>query len=234
MSGFAGGLAGAYMPGGLAGKMFAGAIVGGCASMIGGGKFESGAVTGAFSALVSALANPDTRQQAWDDLKGFAKRLLKAVGEINILGNMAESMRDFTIAQSNLDPRNASGVSAGRHGDGFKTGGGRYDPSNPTAEPSPLGGRQGGQGSLGIPFTKIRFNYVDHSVFDHIVETFGGIHDSLNSWFWYDSQTGNIRQGISLPGRIFGETLNFANVAVAAPFAAASLLPTSRNIYGGW
>jgi hypothetical protein len=51
--------------------MFAGAIVGGCASVIGGGKFESGAVTGAFTALVASVVNPATRQQFWGDVKNI-------------------------------------------------------------------------------------------------------------------------------------------------------------------
>jgi hypothetical protein len=47
----------------LAYKMFAAAIVGGCVSVVGGGKFETGAVTGAFVAMItSSLENYLTEQ----------------------------------------------------------------------------------------------------------------------------------------------------------------------------
>lgn len=74
LSGFAGGMVGGYLKtNNLGYKMFAGAIVGGCASAVGGGKFESGAITGAFAALAASLANNMAsnfnRASSYDDLK---------------------------------------------------------------------------------------------------------------------------------------------------------------------
>jgi len=88
---------------------------------------------------------------------------------------------------------------------------------------SPLGGQQGGQGSVfGIA-------YQPGSLADRVVEAFSGPHDYLKSGFWYNSQ-GTIRQNISFVGGIFGEALNYANVLVASPFVIGSVaLPTNDH-----
>ena len=150
-----------------------------------------------------------------------------AVG-IQTLGSAANSMRTGMIAQSKLDPRNSNGISAGHRGDGFKLGGGRYNPSSPTAPPSPLGGDQGGQGSIfGVP-------YKPGSWQDGLVEAYAGPHDYLNNMFArdYDIATGDIRQGLSAFERGIAVTMNAADVVIATPFAAAGVLPdgTSSSI----
>jgi len=72
LAGFAGGLAAGQFKS-WSGKMFAGAIVGGCASTVGGGKFESGAVAGAFTALTyAALSSPQIQQKILNGAKATA------------------------------------------------------------------------------------------------------------------------------------------------------------------
>ena len=140
---------------------------------------------------------------------------------IRLLSSAADAMRKSMVAQSKLDPRNSSGISVGHNGDHFKLGGGRYDPSNPTAPPSPLGGNQGGPGSIfGIP-------YKPDSWQDTLIEAYAGPHDYLNNLFVrdYDAATGNIRQGLSAFERGVAGTMNAADVVIATPFAAAGSLP---------
>jgi RHS repeat-associated protein len=138
-------------------------------------------------------------------------------GSFSGLTYAALEMREVMIAQSRLDPRNASGVSDGFRGDGFKLGGGRYDALRPFSE-SPLGGIQGGQGKIG-PFA-----YRAGSFADHLVEAFAGPHDFLNSPLFYNG-AGNIRTMGGLQHPLL-ETLNYMNVVVAAPFVAASVTPS--------
>ena len=222
LSGFAGGMAAGNFKS-LGGKMFAGAIVGGCASVIGGGKFENGAVTGAFTALTYAvMSDPAVRQRIWEGVRAVPRFISRAIGRVNVLGNAADNMRDLMVAQSRLDPlgRNESGVSVGFRGDGFKLGGGRFNPRSGT--PSPLGGVQGGQGEV------FGMRYQPGSFADHLIEAFAGPHDYLNSGYTYD-QVGNIRPK-SFVGNVVGQVLNYGNVAVASPFVVGSVvLPTNDN-----
>jgi hypothetical protein len=114
------------------------------------------------------------------------------------------------IGQSRLDPlrRNDSGVSEGFRGDWFKLGGCRAPCSN-----SPLGGVQGGPGRLfGMP-------YEPGSFVDHLIETYAGPHDFLNSPIFYDA-LGNSANRPAILGLVNG-----ANVVIATPFAAASVVP---------
>lgn len=142
---------------------------------------------------------------------------------IQMLGSAANSMRKSMIAQSKLDPRNSSGTSAGHRGDGFKLGGGRYNPADPNAPPSPLGGTQGKQGSLfGLPYKPGSFQ-------DALVEAYAGPHDYLNRWFGYDA-AGNIQQSTSALENGFRGTMNAANVVVATPFAAAGSFPDGTTL----
>ena len=168
----------------------------------------------------------------------------KVVGSINILGNMADYMRARMTAQSKLDTggsggtsRNIGAPSVGHRsgglfrwlfgldygGDGVKLGGNRFNASNPEAK-SPLGWRQGEEGGL------FWFGYSRGSFGDYLVEAFSGVHDYLNSWIFYDSSSGNIRQDISPAVSFLGEIANGLNVAVALPFVLPSVaLPTSTT-----
>ena len=120
------------------------------------------------------------------------------------------------VAQST--GQNATGNSVGFGGDGFKLGGGRCFASG-VCDVSPLGGIQGGRGSL------FGFPYESGSFADHFVEAYAGPHDFLNSGYWYDG-AGN---AINHPGLAngFGEALNGLNVVIATPFVGASVLPSS-------
>ena len=129
-------------------------------------------------------------------------------------------MRQKMIEQSKLDPRNASGKSVGFKGDGFKVGGGRYNPENGLNQVrSPMGGIQGQKGKL-----MFLGDYEAGSWQDYLVEAYAGPHDYLNSGYWYDSM-GNIRTGMSLLERGIGEALNYVNVLVATPFVLSSVAP---------
>ena len=133
------------------------------------------------------------------------------------------------ITQSKKGEKNLGGKSAGFLGDLFKLGGSRFSKRSPGAI-SPLGGRQNGPGYLGLTLggeQVLGINYEPGSILDHVVETYAGPHDYLNSWYWYDNNTGYIRDGIGTIGRVFGEGLNAINVLIATPFAAASVVPDS-------
>jgi hypothetical protein len=111
-------------------------------------------------------------------------------------------------------------------GDGYKIGGGRFRRwltwAEQLADPSPLGGVQGGPGTI------LRFAYGAGSFGDNLVETFAGIHDQLNSWYWYDG-LGNAKNLTGLAAR-FGELLNKADVLIASPVAAS----TAINHFGAF
>ena len=164
-----------------------------------------------------------TGEKSWQVATATLRFSSRVVGKVNILGNAADNMRDAMVAQSRLDPlgRNESGVSVGFRGDGFKLGGGRFNAANPSFE-SPLGGIQGGQGEI------FGIDYQPGSFADRLVESYAGPHDYLNSGFSYD-QYGNIRSK-SFLGNIMSQAMNYANVAVATPIVAASvILPTNDN-----
>ena len=134
------------------------------------------------------------------------------------------AMREAMIESSRLDPLsgNANGESAGFFRDHFKLGGARavWDGEKWLPCTSPLGGCQGGPGSL-IFFG----DYKAGGVLDHLVESYAGPHDFLNSGYWYN-ELGN---GKNLTGfaKGFGEGLNALNVVIATPFAAAALVTTT-------
>ncbi|WP_444895184.1 RHS repeat-associated core domain-containing protein [Microbulbifer sp. SSSA005] len=84
---------------------------------------------------------------------------------------------------------------------------------------SPLGGHQGGQG---IIFSD-KLSYSPGGFFDYMVEGFAGTHDSLNHWYHYNPNGTAIgRDGFSY---WLGEGINAANVAIATPIVAPSLIP---------
>jgi hypothetical protein len=151
-------------------------------------------------------------------------------------------MRDAMIENSNADPRgyNSSGVSDGFDGDGYKLGGGRFDPNyafGSIQQVSMLGGAQGGRGYL-WPFGY----YSSGSFFDHVVEAFAGPHDWLNSWWGYATANGTAVNGASyyagdyVPsaselGQYLGSSagivanaMNVVDVGLASPLAAGSTI----------
>ena len=146
----------------------------------------------------------------------FADGFKTSIG-VSALSASAFAMRERMIAQSRLNPLNAAGESAGFLGDGFKLAGGRIVPWLAEQVPSPFGGVQGG---LGMFFGHA---YAPGSWLDLVHEAYAGPHDFLNSGYWYDS-VGNIKR-LSGFAKGFGEFLNFANLAVATPFVAASVTP---------
>jgi filamentous hemagglutinin len=139
---------------------------------------------------------------------------------VSMMSYASHAMRAKMIAQSKMNPDNATGKSVGFHGDGFKLGGGRYNPSfGLNQRPSPLGGIQGDVGQI------FGMQYQPGSWQDYLVEAYAGPHDYLNSGFWYDSM-GNIKTSMSMLERGFGEALNYVNVITATPFVAASVTPS--------
>jgi len=118
-------------------------------------------------------------------------------------------MREAMIEQSRLNPRNASGISDGFRGDGFKLGGSRWP-----SQGSPLGGMQGGPGRF------FNIDYSPGSLLDTLVEAYAGPHDFLNSPVFYTPQ------GLAANRWAGLELLNAANVILATPFAAAAATPS--------
>jgi filamentous hemagglutinin len=137
-------------------------------------------------------------------------------GGFSLARDTALWMRAKMLQQSELDPRNCSGKSAGFNGDGQKLAGGRYDSVHTRGNPSPLGGEQGGQGKI------FGFDYPPNSVVDRVFETYAGPHDFLNSW-GYDA-FGNLKNQTAFES-FLGKTLNPLNVVIATPIAVSSTIP---------
>jgi hypothetical protein len=139
---------------------------------------------------------------------------------VSAMSETALSMRSQGIIDSFRDPQNYTGVSAGFKHDDFKLAGGRVNPNLSEQKPSPLGGRQGGQGAvLGKPYDPGSFP-------DRIVESYAGPHDYLNSFIWYD-QTGNVKMGLTSDKIVWWifKIIDMMNIAVASPFVIASVTP---------
>ena len=221
---------GAYQSALSTGAVVGGAVSGGVSSALSGGGVRGvlanaagGGVLGALGVnsggkwtpqrvLSSAAVNGVTAAAAGGNFRNAALSGLQWGG----LRYAAAAMRRAMVAQSLLNPDNAGGLSGGFFGDRFKLGGGRHNAYSD--QPSPLGGHQGGQGRL---FGRA---YEPNSLWDRVVEAYAGPHDYLNSFYWYDG-SGNIKPHLSPAQRHFGEVLNGANVLVATPFAAVSLVP---------
>ena len=209
IGGVVGGAVASAVAGGDLRDVLVGGLTGGALGGLGAhynGAWTSGRVfaTGAINGVAAEINGGD-----------FGRVALAALGGV-ALKYTAWTMRQRMIAQSMLNADNASGISEGFNGDGFKLGGGRYNPAG--GGPSPLGGHQGGQGAL------FGAAYQPGSWQDRLVEAYAGPHDYLNSGYWYAAD-GNIRVGLSAFERGFGEVLNAANVVVATPLVAASVTP---------
>jgi hypothetical protein len=138
---------------------------------------------------------------------------------LSLMTYSATKMREVMVAQSRLDKRNETGQSLGSGGDGFKLGGGRFNPNLQVQKPSPFGGIQGQGGRF------LGFKYANGSFLDQLVETYAGPHDYLNSRYWYDPLTGNIKGGLTGTRAAIGEVINYANIVPATAFVAASATP---------
>ena len=97
--------------------------------------------------------------------------------------------------------------------------------SNAGLAPSPLGGLQGGASLIfGIP-------YSPSGIIDRSVESFGGPHDYLNAFHYYDEFGNNVANGAS-------EFWNYFNLLPSAPLGLATLnaqydgvMQTSVSVY---
>ncbi|MCK6371225.1 MAG: hypothetical protein L6Q83_07850, partial [Gammaproteobacteria bacterium] len=202
IGGVAGGaVAGAIGSGNLQGTLvggLSGGVMGGINVTYGGG-YKIGRV------LAEATAGGVTAElQGGDFASGFITG-----GSLSSLTWAALEMRSAMIEQSRRNPANAAGSSAGFRGDGFKLGGCR----RPCLS-SPLGGAQGGPGIF------LGAHYSPDSFLDRLVETYSGPHDFLNSPIFYNEFGDNIVR----PD--FFHVFNAANVLLATPFAAASVVPS--------
>jgi len=177
-----------------------------------GGAMAGGAGSGASTA---AMTGGNVGQGA---LIGMA-----TAGGIAALGETAMYMRREMIAQSKLNPENASGESVGFKGDGFKLGGGRRLEGVDIRyqEPSALGGIQGGAGKF------FGMDYRSGSWQDYLVEAYAGPHDYTNSGYWYNTM-GNARHLTGVASS-FGEALSYTNVMMTTPLVGASVVP--RSLY---
>lgn len=195
-----GAVAGAIATGNLRG-VAAGALTGGLMGAVGiqfGGGYSAGRVL-----AESTIGGLSAEMQGGEFRNGFLTS-----GTLSSLTWAAVEMRRVMVAQSRLNPENAGGVSDGFRADQFKLGGCRMP-----CRSSPLGGAQGGGGQF------LGMGYEPGSFVDHLVETYAGPHDFLNSPFFYDNLGNNINRSSLFIG------LNAGNVLLATPFAAASAVP---------
>lgn len=212
-----------YAQGGNLRSTLAGAIKGGAIGGVSGGLY--GAVNGMnLPGSMNVAANSGVSGLQSVMRGGTFKDGFKTTALVNSLAEMAFAMQRATINSSLKNSQNVGKETVGFNGRTIGTGGGRcIEGGNcSTQSPSWLGGIQGGKGELfGMPYGK-------GSVADYAVEAFGGPHDALNSWFWYNANGNANNYGWSNEpiGKLFGETLNAVNVAVATPFVAASVVPT--------
>lgn len=200
--------AGGAVAGGIATGNAKGAIFG----MVGGSMFGTvntmfgGSYTAGRVLADAAVGGVSAKLQGGDFWRGAA-----VSGAFSGLTSAAIEMREAMVAQSRVDPRNATGVSDGFRGDKFKLGGCRWP-----CEGSPLGGVQGGKGNF------LGHTYSSGEFLDHLVEAYAGPHDFLNSPIFYNA-TGNTFHS-PLMSTILSP-VNMTNVVVASPFAIASITP---------
>ncbi len=196
----------------MAGGIATGSAKGAFFGMISGNWF--GTVNAAFGGSYTvgrvladaAVGGASSRLQGGDFWRGAG-----VSGTFSGLTAAAIEMREAMVAQSRLDPHNATGVSDGFRGDKFKLGGCRWP-----CEGSPLGGVQGGKGNF------LGHTYSSGQFLDHVIEAYAGPHDFLNSPIFYNA-TGNTFQS-RLMSTILSP-VNAANVVVATPFVMASITP---------
>ena len=163
---------------------------------------------------------------------GSFERGAEISGGFAFITDIAYNMRAAEVANSRIDPNNASGKSVGFFGDAFKLGGGRIDPRLSLAlqVPSPLGGVQGGQGYI------FGMQYSSGSIADHLVEAYAGVHDFLNS-FWSYNGNGDWAPAGSVIGQHLGSyavtmsnIMNAVDVPLATPIVAGSVVGINPEV----
>jgi RHS repeat-associated protein len=136
--------------------------------------------------------------------------------KFSALAYLNTQMRNEMIAQSKIDDRNNGyGMSGGMNGDGFKLGGGRWDLSKLTQDPSLLGGLQSGPGEI------FGFKYESGSFVDMVVESFVGPHDKANSYWFYNAD-GLIKAGTDSFALELATNYT-TSLLFAGPFAAGAI-----------
>ncbi len=200
----------------------------------------SGAMSGAIGAKfgktwdlkrvgVTSIAGGITEElKGGDFLEGFITSFA-----ISITTYFAIEMRKFQVKLSSkltYDPMsetwgkwNASGDSMGFNGIGPKIAGNRIteypDGTLDMSQVSPLGGLQGGEGNF------IKWSCKSGGFIDYVVEAFSGVHDTLNTPYWYNVRGNNFAYGRL--GTFIGEAFSLINVGLAAPVVVSSMIGTS-------
>lgn len=203
-----------YAAGGaVAGAIATGNVKGTLTGALSGGLF--GGVNVAFGGGYSvgrvladaAVGGTSSALQGGDFWQGFG-----ISGSFSGLSYAALEMREAMIAQSRLDPRNATGVSDGFRGDNFKLGGCRWP-----CKGSPLGDIQGGKGNF------LGHAYSPGSFLDHLTEAYAGPHDFFNSPIFYNAVGNTAHSGLMAT---MLSPINAGNIVVATPFVMASITPS--------
>lgn len=130
------------------------------------------------------------------------------------------SMRKQMIEQSEKNPENIKGESAGYRGDGKKIAGVRYD-VNGRVKSGPLGGVQGGEGRI------FGMKYKPHSFVDRFLEAWAGPHDWFSSIFMYDPATGNNL----VPGGIFSRAFRMFWTTISLPLSLPFVVAGEASYY---
>ena len=88
------------------------------------------------------------------------------------------------------------------------------------------GGNQGGPGQL------FGFYYPPGGIVDKVVETFAGVHDSLNHpWFYNSNGTSHaFLPQLGVVGDVLDTAVNGTNVLLATPVAGAALVPENPSL----
>ena len=141
---------------------------------------------------------------------------------------MTESPKNRIFPQSTAILNDGWGFSNGMFGDGFKLAGGRYNP-DPDSWGKPcsiLGCNQNGPGSIaGWGYGKGGFR-------DMVLESFSGPHDMANSFWYYNSETGNIKSfsdWSTFQKNLLEYSTNYStSLMIAAPFAAGAISEQSN------
>jgi RHS repeat-associated protein len=176
-------------------------------------------------------------------------------GGIALVTYGALKMREFTTAQSRLDPRNATKDSVGFNGDNVGNGGGRWDPRREALglaqEESAMGNLQGAKGSISIFGWKIPYERGDF--LDRVVEAYSGVHDWFNNPWGYAQENhpgyfgkvdvlagdyvpelspfGSRLQSLGISSRGVASVMNWVNVPLTTPIVATSVLGVYDPVY---
>jgi RHS repeat-associated protein len=105
LSAAAGSFAGPLIPEslGFTGKLAASAVVGGTASVIGGGKFQNGAITGAFGYLFNEMGNNRQRGYGWTTSDAAANAALLEANPLSITANVEYGGNIYSDGRESYD-----------------------------------------------------------------------------------------------------------------------------------